>query len=91
MATPYDGVAQECSGRLRRARGAQEGSGGLGTAREASKMTKMQNCIQIIVKSCKSVGLYAKVGGVGQGHPWQKWQKCETLVENATFHNLTNY
>ena len=42
MATPYDGVAQECSGRLRRARGAQEGSGGLGTAREASKMTKMQ-------------------------------------------------
>ena len=69
MATNPDGVAQECSGRLRRARGAQEGSGGLGTAREASKMTKMQNCIQIIVKSCKSVGLYAKVGGVGQQHP----------------------
>ena len=67
MATPYDGVAQECSGRLRRARGAQEGSGGLGTAREASKMTKMQNCIQIIVKSCKSVGRYAKVGGSVKG------------------------
>ena len=31
-------------------------------------MTKMGNCMQIIMKSCKSVELYAKVGGVRQQH-----------------------
>ena len=43
------------------------------------------------MKSGKSVERYAKVRGGRSTTPLQKWQKCETFVENGLWHNLANY
>ena len=67
---------------------AKEGGVGQGHPCKSGKSVKHSSkmdsgIIWQIMKSGKSVKLYAKVGGGRSTTPLQKWQKCETFVENG--------